>query len=79
MGDIKKALHIKFAWRLISEDNLWAKFFKAKYMKDDHLTYAKPQLMGSRFWKAICKMIPEIYEHRYTQIREGNVSFWFDN
>lgn len=74
MGDIKKALHMKFAWRLLSKENLWTKFFKAKYAKGEHLTCAKPRLVGSRFWKAICKVIPKVYKHSYTCIREGNVS-----
>lgn len=71
-------MHLKFASQLISKNNLWTKFFKAKYVKDEHWTYVKPRPIGSRFWKVICNVIPEVYEHNYTRIRESNVSFQFN-
>lgn len=33
LNKIKKSLHMKFVWRLLTVDNLWARFLKAKYVK----------------------------------------------
>lgn len=74
MGDIKKALHIKFSGRLLSKNNMWTQFFKTKYIKGDHLICSKPIPMGSAFKNAIHKVIM-----RYTCIHEWNVHFGLIN
>ncbi|KAJ0088691.1 hypothetical protein Patl1_32423 [Pistacia atlantica] len=32
--EVQRALHMKFAWRLVTVDNLWTKFFRAKYVRE---------------------------------------------
>lgn len=74
-----KVLHMKFSWHILSKENLWTKFFKAKYMKGAHLISTAKKPMGSRYWKALYKMAPEVHGHCYTLIRASNVSFQFNN
>lgn len=40
LNDMQNALHIKFAWRLLSEDSLWSHFFMEKYVKQEHFSLA---------------------------------------
>lgn len=77
-SDIRRSLLMKFAWRLISKHNLWTAFFRAKYIKEDHLICTLPNRKGSNFWKVIYKVIPEVYDNCYTWIGKGQASFWFD-
>lgn len=75
MGDVKKALHMKYSWQLTTEDNQWTRFFKANYVKGKHLSSVTPRPMCSSFWKAICKVISEVYENFPNRIREGHALF----
>lgn len=49
LGEVMKALDMKFIWRLHSEDNLWLNFFKAKYVKGEHFTTIIQKQKGSSF------------------------------
>lgn len=49
-------------------DNLWTRFFKAKYVKSDHMVTTNPNPVGSQFWKAILKVSLEVYENVYVKI-----------
>lgn len=49
---------MKFAWHLLTIDNLWTKFFRAKYIKTGHLCTTYLISVGSRIWKAILEELP---------------------
>ncbi|KAJ0086550.1 hypothetical protein Patl1_07518 [Pistacia atlantica] len=76
--EVQRALHMKFAWRLVTVDNLWTKFFRAKYVKHGHIFLAETRRNASRFWKSIMKVFPEVAENVLVKVREGSSSFWFD-
>ncbi|XP_042964017.1 uncharacterized protein LOC122298309 [Carya illinoinensis] len=76
--DVQRALHMKFAWRLLQGHSLWADFFRGKYVQGNHLSLLNPT-KGTRFWKAIVHCIPEVLNNSKWLVKEGNVSFWYDN
>ncbi|KAG2411216.1 hypothetical protein I3760_Q020700 [Carya illinoinensis] len=78
LAKVQKSFHMKFAWRLMAVDNLWTRFFKAKYFRHGHMAVVTPSQNDSRFWKLVLKVFPEVYENMYVKIREGKASFWFD-
>lgn len=52
------------------------KFFKAKYVKDQHLSLVNP-LKGYKFWKmATEEGMPFVLSCLKWQFEEGNLSFW---
>ncbi|KAJ0103257.1 hypothetical protein Patl1_03683 [Pistacia atlantica] len=51
---------MKFAWRLVTVDNLWTKFFHAKYVKHSHIFFAETRRNASRFWKSIMNVLPDM-------------------
>lgn len=75
LSEVQKAFFMKFAWRLLTMDNLWTQFFLAKYVKNDHIWNTKPTQVGSRFWKEILKVIPEVHKNYFVKIRDGKSSF----
>ncbi|XP_040996793.1 uncharacterized protein LOC121242840 [Juglans microcarpa x Juglans regia] len=77
-GDIQKALHMKFARRLIQVQSLWTDFFRGKYVQGNHLSLLNPN-KGTWFWKSIIRSIPEVLNNSKWMVREGNISFWYDN
>ncbi|XP_042980192.1 uncharacterized protein LOC122310362 [Carya illinoinensis] len=66
----------------MTEDSLWAQFFRRKYVGEGHLSLVNPD-KGTWFWKAVFKCIPMVLEHSKWLIKDGNVSFrydkWVDN
>ncbi|KAG2722809.1 hypothetical protein I3760_02G143800 [Carya illinoinensis] len=77
-GDIQKALHWKLAWRLIKGQSLWADFFRGKYARGTHLSLVTPT-KGTRFWKSVASNIQEVLSNSKWSVRDGNISFWYDN
>lgn len=61
--EVQHALHKKFAFRLMSTNSLWTDFFRAKYIKDSHISLATGSHRGSRFWKSILSVFPEVYDN----------------
>ncbi|XP_042964739.1 uncharacterized protein LOC122298962 [Carya illinoinensis] len=76
--EVQRALHMKFAWHLLQGHSLWADFFRGKYVQGSHLSLLSPT-KGTRFWKAIVHCIPEVLNNSKWLLKEGNVSFWYDN
>ncbi|KAF8406683.1 hypothetical protein HHK36_008774 [Tetracentron sinense] len=74
--EVQRALHMKFAWRLMSGESLWNKFFQAKYVKKGHVALASDN--GSRFWKSVMGVLPEVLENVRLMVKEGKGSFWYD-
>ncbi|XP_042964784.1 uncharacterized protein LOC122299013 [Carya illinoinensis] len=77
LEDIKKSLHMKFSWKLLTEDNLWSWFFKSKYVKNSHISLLNPSV-GTSFWRMVIRCIPEILHLARWRVKEGNLSFWCD-
>ncbi|XP_042980090.1 uncharacterized protein LOC122310271 [Carya illinoinensis] len=77
LDEIQKALHMKFAWRLLTTNSLWSRFFKAKYIKQNHVFVVNPN-KGSSFWKMVIRSIPDVIEHSKWKPRRGDISFWLD-
>ncbi|KAF5472990.1 hypothetical protein F2P56_009642 [Juglans regia] len=76
--EVEKSLHMKFVWRMLTVDNLWTIFFKARYLKNgQHLREVNPN-KGSRFWRSIMRFVPEVLDYVRCKIKEGKSSFWFD-
>ncbi|XP_042950232.1 uncharacterized protein LOC122282338 [Carya illinoinensis] len=76
--EVQQSLHMKFAWKIMTGSDLWSQFFRAKYVGDNHISLMDPK-KGSRFWKIVVKCIPAVLENSKWKVREGNISFWWDN
>lgn len=46
---MQRPLHIKFAWKLLSDNSLWVKFFRAKYAKNSLVDVSTLNRTGSKF------------------------------
>ncbi|KAG2685838.1 hypothetical protein I3760_10G144400 [Carya illinoinensis] len=77
LEEVQNSLHMKFAWKIITENSLWAQFFRGKYVKGIHLSLLD-KTKGTRFWKMIMKQIPHVLERARWKVRDGQISFWFD-
>ncbi|XP_022869151.1 uncharacterized protein LOC111388627 [Olea europaea var. sylvestris] len=75
--DVQRTLQMKFAWKLLSSDCLWATFFRAKYMKHGLIDVSNIRCIGSRFWCSIVGCIPDVINRNQWRIREGSISFWY--
>jgi hypothetical protein len=75
--DVYSSLQSKFAWKFLSEDTLWSRFFKAKYVKNQHISLVDSS-KGSRFWKMLINSIPLVIDKSFWRVKEGNLSFWRD-
>lgn len=75
--EVQKAFFIEFAWRLLLVDNLWTKFFLAKYVQNRHICSINQPPVRSRFWKVILKVLRNVYENCYVTIWDEKFSFWF--
>ncbi|XP_035546552.1 uncharacterized protein LOC118348611 [Juglans regia] len=78
LKEVQKSLHMKFAFRILSSNNLWSDFFRAKYIRHSHFSTYKVKPTDSRFWRSIVKMLPEVMDNVNVLVRGGNASFWFD-
>ncbi|KAJ0095449.1 hypothetical protein Patl1_15066 [Pistacia atlantica] len=47
--EVQMSLHMKFAWRLVTVDNLWTRFFRAKYVKHGHIFFPETRRNASHF------------------------------
>ncbi|GLT71798.1 hypothetical protein SLA2020_437910 [Shorea laevis] len=75
--EVYSSLQSKFAWKFLSEDTLWSRFFKAKYVKNQHISLVDSS-KGSRFWKMLIKSIHMVVDKSIWCVKEGNLSFWRD-
>jgi hypothetical protein len=71
------ALQSKFAWKFLLEDTLWSRFFKAKYVKNQHISLVDSS-KGSRFWKMLINSVPLVIDKSVWRVKDGNLSFWRD-
>ncbi|KAF8408105.1 hypothetical protein HHK36_007247 [Tetracentron sinense] len=66
-------------WELVKDDVVEAakEFFSgAKYVKKGHVALASDN--GSRFWKSVMGVLPEVLENVRLMVKEGKRSFWYD-
>lgn len=70
VGEVRKVLHLKLAWRILSIDNLWSQFYKAKYIEQGHLVNTKSMPTESSLWKAILKLVLEVYENSCIKLKK---------
>ncbi|XP_035540358.1 uncharacterized protein LOC118344262 [Juglans regia] len=78
LKEVQKSLHMKFAFRILSSNNLWSDFFRAKYIRHSHFSTYKVKPTDSRFWRSLVKVLPEVMDNVKVLVRGGNASFWFD-
>ncbi|XP_042939531.1 uncharacterized protein LOC122274569 [Carya illinoinensis] len=75
--DIQKSLFLKFAWKIMVEDSLWSNFFRAKYVRQNHISLVE-RGKGTRFWRMVASCMPDVLNLSKWKIKNGNISFWFD-
>ncbi|TXG59223.1 hypothetical protein EZV62_013796 [Acer yangbiense] len=63
LKDVQKSLLMKFAFRLLTSNNLWSDFFRAKYCRNDHILVRKGRPTDSRFWRSMVAIIPEVVDN----------------
>lgn len=49
LEEVQSSLFMKFGWNLLTTENLWTKFFKAKYVKLGHVALSIDDNKGSNF------------------------------
>lgn len=72
--EVQKALYLKFAWRLLTMDNLWTRFFMAKYLRKKHFMEVSAKASDSHFWKSLVCVTPMVLDNIHVHVREGNAS-----
>jgi hypothetical protein len=75
--DVYSSLQSKFSWKFLSEDTLWSRFFKAKYVKNQHISLVDSS-KGSRFWKVLINSVPLVIDKSVWHVKDGNLYFWRD-
>ncbi|KAF5472484.1 hypothetical protein F2P56_009201 [Juglans regia] len=65
IAETQKALHMKFAWKILMENSQWSRFFKAKYVKSNHISL-NDKWLGE---DALGKLLPINGSHRL-QVKE---------
>lgn len=76
--EVKLSLHTKFAYRILTQHNLWIEFFCAKFHKDSHISLVNGKISDSRFWRSILTVILEVLNNVKVLVIRGNASFWYD-
>ncbi|KAG2411275.1 hypothetical protein I3760_Q015100 [Carya illinoinensis] len=77
--EVQESLFMKFGWKLLKGDSLWAEFFKKKYIGQDHVYKAIQVQKGTRFWKGVAELMPRVIKNLKWLVGNGNVNFWMDN
>ncbi|XP_042983381.1 uncharacterized protein LOC122312796 [Carya illinoinensis] len=74
-----KARHLDYlVAKLLTEDSLWANFFRAKYVKNKQMCLWLGRRSGSNFWRKVVEGIPFIIGNSKWKVHEGDLSFWYD-
>lgn len=80
--DIRKmniSLLCKWWWRLDTEDGLWQKIIKFKYLKNESLCTVKHKQTDSAVWSDLLKIKNIYLQGRVRKIKNGqNTLFWKD-
>ncbi|XP_060195070.1 uncharacterized protein LOC132624283 [Lycium barbarum] len=78
LSDICKAFATKKWWRFRNNDNLWARFLKAKYCPRSNPISKKKNSKVSNAWKTMLNTRAEAEKYIIWRIAEGKVLFWWD-
>ncbi|XP_059315569.1 uncharacterized protein LOC132066235 [Lycium ferocissimum] len=78
LSDIFKAFATKRWWRFRTNDNLWARFLKAKYCPRSNPISKKKNSKDSNAWKTMLNTRAEAEKYIIWRIAEGKVLFWWD-
>lgn len=62
LSEVQTSLLMKFAWKILQGNSLWAIFFSTKYVGDKHIYSVMNLRKGSRFWKGIMRLMPIVLE-----------------
>lgn len=76
--DVQVLHFMKFAWKLLIQNSIWVNFFKAKYVKESHISLIEAS-KGSLSWKRIVAVLPKVLSNAVWKVREGRIAFWRDN
>ncbi|XP_040990910.1 uncharacterized protein LOC121238132 [Juglans microcarpa x Juglans regia] len=76
--NVEVSLFMKFAWKLLTQNSIWVNFFKAKYVKERHISLIEAS-KGSLLWKRIIAVLPKVLSNAKWKVRDGHVSIWRDN
>lgn len=69
---------MKFAWKVLKDNSLWAQFFRGNYVRERHLSLVE-NTKGTWFCRMVMKQVPNVLEHSRWKVHAGNVSFWLDS
>lgn len=62
LSEVQLAMHMKLAWRLMSMDSLWSRFFLVKYARQCHVSLVSRPTNGSRLRRSIVSVILVVCE-----------------
>lgn len=65
LSAVQTSLFMRFAGKLLVGNSLWAKFFKEKYVGNNHLTLIINSFRGSRFWKGVIAVMPIVIKKKF--------------
>ncbi|XP_043725893.1 uncharacterized protein LOC122672496 [Telopea speciosissima] len=79
LGDLSLSMRIKGIWRTLSENSLWSSFFKANFLKGNHITFANSNTMDSISWRKALEHKDFMLSNSRWLVEQGEVLFWLDN
>lgn len=63
----------------MTQNTLWIRFFKAKYIKWGHVATYNLQVLDSLLWRKLLECFPDLLNNSKWKVKEGNVTLWYDN
>lgn len=78
LGEVQRSFFMKFGWKILTQRSLWARFFRAKYVKNGHIVLSLECKPGLKFWRGIVEGLSDLLQNSKWKVREGKVSLWFD-
>ena len=79
LSEVQSSLFMKFAWKLLVGNSLWAEIFRKKYVGDAHPASVLGNQWGTRFWKDIMFVLPLLISNSKYLVRCRELNFWYDN
>ena len=81
--DLRKqniSLLVKWWWKLETQEGLWQKIVKAKYLRNKTVASVRPRVSDSPCWKNLLKVKDTYFCGRRITLRKGDiVRFWYDH
>ena len=82
MKDLRKqniSLLVKWWWKLETQEGLWQKIVKAKYLRNKTIASVRPRVSDSPCWKNLLKVKEIYFCGRRVILKRGDVArFWYD-